>query len=114
MDSSASSRGGAASSPRSRIDVQRRFTWFEDLYGDARYFLRSLLHKGNRSFASVAILTLALGIGSATAIFSVGYGMLYDAYPYADVDEIWSPWINFPPNANNNATRIPRSFVTAM
>lgn len=93
---------------------QRRFTWLEDLLKDARYFLRSLLHRGNRSFAAVAILTLALGIGSATAIFSVAYGMLYDAYPYAEVDEIWSPWINFPPNANNNATRIPRSFVTAM
>ncbi len=93
---------------------RRRFTWFEDLLSDARYFLRSLLRRGNRSFASVAILTLALGIGSATAIFSVAYGMLYDAYPYADVDEIWSPWITFPPNANNNATRIPRNFVTAM
>src|SRR3954468_13894481 len=114
MDSSAPSSGGAASSPRPRDVDYTRFTWFEDLFSDTRYFLRSLLNRGNRSFVSVAVLTLALGIGSATAIFSVGYGMLYDAYPYADVGEIWSPWINFPPNANNNATRIPRNFVTAM
>jgi putative ABC transport system permease protein len=114
MDSPASSPGEAASSPRPRPLPSQRFTWFEDFYGDARYFLRSLLNRGNRSFATVAILTLALGIGSATAIFSVGYGMLYDAYPYADVNEIWSPWINFPPSATANATRLPRNFVTAM
>jgi putative ABC transport system permease protein len=95
-------------------DDRRRFGWIEDALSDARFYVRSLTQRGNRGFAAVAILTLALGIGSATAIFSVGYGLLNNAFPYEDADEIWSPWINFPPNANNNVTRLPLNLVKKM
>lgn len=45
----------------------------ETLAQDLRFALRSL--RKNRGFSAVAILTLALGIGSATAIFSVADGV---------------------------------------
>ena len=53
---------------------------------DLRLALRNL--RKDRGFNALAILTLALGIGASTTIFSVVQGVLLDAYPYRDVDRI--------------------------
>jgi putative ABC transport system permease protein len=45
----------------------------------------------NPSFTAVSVLTLALGIGATTAIFSVVYGVIISPYPYAKPGEIWMP-----------------------
>src|SRR5688500_18974646 len=58
----------------------------ETLLHDLRYAWRSLLRQP--SFALTAILTLALGIGAATAIFSVVHAILFRPLPYADSDRI--------------------------
>src|SRR5262249_19163772 len=44
-------------------------------------------------YSAVAVLSLALGIGATTAIFSAFYGVLISPYPYAKPGEIWSPEI---------------------
>src|ERR1044071_3005187 len=61
---------------------------------DLRYALRMLLKQPG--FSAVAVLTLALGIGATTAIFSVIYGVLISPYPYSRPGEIWSPGMQTP------------------
>src|SRR5262245_59581650 len=51
---------------------------------DAGYALRGL--RRQPAFAALAVLTLGLGIGGATTIFSVIENVLFEPYPYAHID----------------------------
>lgn len=59
---------------------------FDTLKGDLRYGLRSLL--AAPGFLIVALLTLALGIGSVCAVYSVVDGVLLRPLPYPDAERI--------------------------
>ncbi|MGH7575415.1 MAG: ADOP family duplicated permease [Longimicrobiales bacterium] len=64
----------------------RMTTRFEELGRDLRYGLRTLVR--SPGFTAAAVLTLALGIGATTAIFSVVDGVLLERLPYPQPDRI--------------------------
>jgi predicted permease len=59
---------------------------FDELGGDIRYGIRNL--RRNPGFAAVAVLSLAIGIGATTAMFSLIYAVLLHPFPYAGADRI--------------------------
>ena len=74
-----------------RLDRQRErhmrvSTWFADLWQDAVLAVRQ--YRANRAFASAALLTMALGIGATTAIFSVVNAVILRPLPFPESNRI--------------------------
>ena len=81
---------GSIEAAKESVRGRSRMLWVETTLQDVRYALRGLrLAPG---FASTAILSLALGIGSAVAIFTVADNLLLRPLPYPQPSQLAMIW----------------------
>ena len=66
--------------------TNRKINIVADIWNDVRFGLRMLLKKPG--FTAIAVITLALGIGASTAIFSAVNPILFESLPYPDASQI--------------------------
>ena len=64
----------------------RRVNWMQDTMQDLRYAARTLAR--NPGFALIAVLTMAMGIGANTAIFSVVHSVLLEPLPFTHPEQL--------------------------
>ena len=79
-------RTGGMTQAMEALRDQRGLPWLADLPRDVRYAIRTL--RRSPGFATVAVLTLALGVGATTAIYSVVDTVLLRPLPFADGDRL--------------------------
>jgi putative ABC transport system permease protein len=77
---------GGVDQTKERQRDARAFRWLADVPRDLSYALRSL--RKNRAFTAAAVLTLAIGIGATTAIYSVVDTVLLRPLPFAGSDRL--------------------------
>lgn len=77
---------GGMESAKESVRERARFLWLETTWQDFRYALRGL--RRNPGFATTAVLSLALGIGSSLAIFTVADNLLLRPLPYPDPSQL--------------------------
>ena len=87
-------RLGAVPQTMEALRDQRGLPWLEDLARDARYGLRTL--RRTPMFATVVLVTLAIGIGANTAVFSVVNSVLLKPLAYPSPEELVAVWHTAP------------------
>ena len=83
-------RLGGAEQTRQQHRERRTLPWLETLLQDTHYGLRTMAN--NVGFTTVAVLTLAIGIGASTAIFSAIKPILIDRLPYSHPSRLMMLW----------------------
>jgi putative ABC transport system permease protein len=92
---------GAYEKAKEECREERAGFWLETLWADVRFGLRML--GKNLGFTAITILTLALGIGANTAIFSVVDAVLLRPLPYTQADRLVT--VSESARPNDQATR---------
>ncbi|HWC18196.1 MAG TPA: ABC transporter permease, partial [Terriglobales bacterium] len=77
---------GGSDQVKEQVREVRAGAWLASLGQDLRFGGRMILH--NPGFSALVVLTLALGIGANTAIFSVVYGVLLRPLPYFEGSQL--------------------------
>lgn len=77
---------GGVEQVKEQVREQRVGNWLHSVYADCRFALRQL--RKNPGFTLIAILTLALGIGANTALFTVVESVLLRPLPYANSERL--------------------------
>jgi hypothetical protein len=81
---------GGIEQVKEQVREDRIGNWLHSMISDCRYGLRQL--RKNPSFTVVAVLTLALGIGANTVIFSMVNALLLHPYDFRDLDQLVRVW----------------------
>jgi predicted permease len=87
---------GNVAAAQERFHLKDRWLWLDKLRRDVRFALRGLRH--SPGFAATAILTLALGVGANTAVFSVMNAVLLRSLPVSDPERVVSLLTSKTPN----------------
>jgi hypothetical protein len=91
---------GNVAAAQERFHLKGRWQWLDKLRRDLRFALRGLRH--SPGFAATAILTLALGIGANTAVFSVMNAVLLRSLPVSDPERVVSLLTSNTPNRTDS------------
>ena len=100
---------GGMEQVKQAVREHRAGTGIELLWQDVRYALRQL--RRNRGFTLTAVITLGLGIGATTAIFSAVYSLLLRPLPYYNPSQLMSVSSVWP--ENDSDMTISPDFVAA-
>src|SRR5689334_8431708 len=82
--------------------------WLEDLWQDLRFGARMLMKRPG--FTLIAVITLALGIGANTAIFSVVNAVFWQRLPYKDPERLVIVWETIPKTGLTQNTPAPFNY----
>jgi putative ABC transport system permease protein len=83
-------RMGGAEQARQAYRERAKFAWLEDVPRDVAYCARTLMRQ--KAATAVAVLTLAIGIGASTAIFSAVKPILISPLPYPHAKRLMMVW----------------------
>ena len=94
-------------------DQMKRADFWQQLRQDAAYGARTL--RRSPLYTTIAVLTLAIGIGASTAIFSVVHAVLLKALPYREADRVVAIWNGYRQGGEVTTTAIaPAEFADVM
>src|ERR1700684_4680723 len=89
---------GGVETIREQFHAEEGLPFLETLLQDLRFAFRVL--RKSPGFAVTVVITLALGIGANTAIFSIVYGVVFRPLPYPEADRVAVIFNHFAPQNN--------------